>query len=83
MTEEQNDFLNMIIEEIMSSGVNDLRCLFWTMTKEQLVVKYNIEGIEMFKEFKHIIAEQFGKEVQEYLTIELISKIYDRIKWLN
>jgi len=83
MTEEQNKLLELIIEDIMADGVEDLRQMFWSMSKEYLLIKYSRSGFGLFQEFKYIINEKFGPEMQEYLTVELISRIYDRVKWLN
>jgi hypothetical protein len=83
MTEEQDRLLNLIIESIMAEGVEDLRQMFWLMSKEELINRYSQVGFELFRDFKVLINEQFGSEEEEKLTLELISKIYDEVKWLN
>lgn len=83
MTKEQDEFLNMIVEEILSEGVEDMRIMFFEISKEELIIRYFKEGLDLFKEFKQIIAEQFGISSKDELTVELISRIYDTVKWLN
>lgn len=83
MTEEQDRLLNLIIESIMAEGVEDLRKMFWLMSKKELIDRYSQVGFELFRDFKVLINEQFGSEEEEKLTLELISKIYDEVKWLN
>jgi len=83
MTEEQSNFLDSIVEDIILDGVEDLRQMFWLMSKEHLLMKYSKGGLKLFQEFKVLINEKFGYDAQEYLTIELISRIYDEVKWLN
>jgi len=85
ISKDEDIFLNMILEEVIGHGIEDLREMFWQMPKEELLLKYSINGLNngLFKEFKDVIGNQFGKENEDTLTIELISRIYDTVKWLN
>ena len=82
ITKEQERLLDAIIDEIMSDEVESLRQLFLSTPKQELLTRYIARGSGLFIEFKELIRQKFGSS-QDDLTIELLSRIYDRIKWLN
>jgi RNase adaptor protein for sRNA GlmZ degradation len=83
ITERENKFLNIMVEEVLKTGVEDLRLLFLETSKGKLIKQYSSNGIGLFQDFKELISKEFGKEKEDMLTIELISRIYDVVKWLN
>ena len=80
---DKEKFIDMIIDEILSGDIEDLRKLFFTISKDELQRRVLYEGYDLFIDFKEIITEHYGKEEEINMTLILISKIYDRIKWLN
>jgi hypothetical protein len=83
LTKEQEQLIERIIDEIIREGIEDLRQLFLQTSKEELLIKYIYEGDGLFDEFKYIVEKTFPQANKNELTIELLSRIFDVVKWLN